>query len=59
MVISAGSGSVPLMSWVRFVASGAEQNLGGKAGAMPHKANHRRQDRQCYKFGAAGTSIDI
>jgi hypothetical protein len=25
------------MIWVRFVASGAEQKLGGKAEAMPHE----------------------
>ena len=30
------------MIWVRFVASRAEQKLGGKAEAMPHKVLPRR-----------------
>src|SRR5580700_6384128 len=38
------------MTWVRFVASGAEQKLGGKAEAMPHELVLRRGEKPCAVF---------
>ncbi len=45
------------MTWARFVASGAEQKLGGKAEAMPHNSRFPNLSGIGHSCGAEGNKI--